>query len=60
MAVNFREPKILHNKYVVKNRISSGSFGVVYLAVDKTTKENVAVKIERTEHASMGTLNKEA
>lgn len=36
---------ILENKYKIKKKISQGGFGKVYLAVDKTTKKEVVVKI---------------
>lgn len=43
----YREPKIFNNKYIIKHQISSGSFGVVYLAYDKHTKEECAIKLEK-------------
>lgn len=56
----YKEPKILNNKYIIKNQISSGSFGIVYLAFDKLTKEQVAVKLEKDGNASLATINRES
>lgn len=56
---SYKEPKIFNNKYIVKNQISSGSFGVVYLAHDKNTKEEVAIKLEKEENEDVCTLERE-
>lgn len=55
---SYKDPKIFNNQYIVKNQISSGSFGVVYLAFDKTTREEVAIKLEKYED-DMCTLDRE-
>lgn len=47
LPASYKDPKIFNNKYIIKNQISSGSFGTVYLAFDKTTKEEVAIKLEK-------------
>lgn len=47
------EPKIFDNKYIIKQQLSSGSFGIVYLAFHKLTKEEVAVKLEKGEHETL-------
>jgi len=47
LPASYKDPKIFNNKYIVKNKISSGSFGTVYLAFDKNTKEEVAIKLEK-------------
>ncbi|CAD8045530.1 unnamed protein product [Paramecium primaurelia] len=49
----YLEPKIFDNKYIIKNQLSSGSFGVVYLAIHKITREEVAVKLEKGEHETL-------
>ena len=59
LIAKYKEPKILNNKYIIKNQLSSGSFGVVYLAFDKITKEEVAVKLEKEENEEVGTLERE-
>jgi casein kinase I family protein HRR25 len=56
---SYKDPKIFNNKFIVKNQISSGSFGVVYLAHDKYTKEEVAVKLEKEENEDVCTLERE-
>ncbi|CAD8055776.1 unnamed protein product [Paramecium primaurelia] len=50
---SYLEPKIFDNKYIIKNQLSSGSFGVVYLAIHKITREEVAVKLEKGEHETL-------
>ncbi|CAD8065708.1 unnamed protein product [Paramecium sonneborni] len=50
---SYLEPKIFDNKYIIKNQLSSGSFGVVYLAIHKVTREEVAVKLEKGEHETL-------
>ena len=56
---SYRDPKIFNNQYIIKNQISAGSFGIVYLAVDKITKEEVAVKLEKIETEDVATLDRE-
>lgn len=56
---SYKDPKIFNNKYIVKGQISSGSFGVVYLAFDKITKEEVAIKLEKEENEDVCTLERE-
>ena len=55
---SYKDPKIFNNKYIVKSQISSGSFGVVYLAFDKVTKEELAIKLEK-EDDDVCTLERE-
>ncbi|CAD8071373.1 unnamed protein product [Paramecium sonneborni] len=50
---SYLEPKIFDNKYIIKNQLSQGSFGVVYLAIHKVTREEVAVKLEKGEHETL-------
>ena len=59
LPASYREPKIFNNKYIIKNQLSSGSFGVVYLAFDKHTREEVAVKLEKEENEDVCTLDRE-
>ncbi|CAD8049712.1 unnamed protein product [Paramecium sonneborni] len=50
---SYLEPKIFDNKYIIKQQLSSGSFGVVYLAIHKITREEVAVKLEKGEQETL-------
>jgi len=57
---NYKDHKIFNNKYIIKNEISSGSFGIVFLAYDKHTKEEVAIKLEKYDGSSdLITLDRE-
>ncbi|CAD8205423.1 unnamed protein product [Paramecium octaurelia] len=56
---SYRDPKIFNNKYIIKQQISSGSFGIVYLAFDKHTREEVAVKVEKEENEDASSLDRE-
>ncbi len=47
LPASYLEPKIFNNQYIVKHQISSGSFGIVYFAFDKNTKEEIAIKCEK-------------
>ena len=40
------EDKLINGRYVIKNKIGSGSFGDVYVAIDIKTQEKVAFKVE--------------
>lgn len=44
---------------MVKKKISSGSFGVVFHGYDKITKEEVAIKLEKEENEEIKSLNRE-
>jgi serine/threonine protein kinase len=35
----------LEGRYILKNKISQGGFGKVYLAIDKITKHEVVIKV---------------
>ncbi|CAD8134137.1 unnamed protein product [Paramecium octaurelia] len=50
---SYLEPKIFDNKYIIKQKLSSGSFGIVYLAIHKVTREEVAVKLEKGEQETL-------
>lgn len=41
-----RVPRIIAGRYLVVNKLASGSFGVVYKGLDILTNEKVAIKIE--------------
>ena len=56
---HYNEPKIFNNQYIVRNQISSGSFGTVYLVHDKITMEEFALKLEKEENEQIGSLDRE-
>ena len=35
----------MEGRYILKNKISQGGFGKVYLAIDKITKHEVVIKV---------------
>ena len=37
---------LFNNRYLLKRKISSGSFGTVYHSIDTETKQSVAIKLE--------------
>jgi len=53
-------PSLIDNKYFVRDKIGSGSFGQLYSAVNKETNSLVAVKIEKRNPNASLTLQKEA
>lgn len=59
LPASYKDPKIFNNQYIITSMISSGSFGVVYLAFDKRTKEQYAVKLEKEENEDVATLDRE-
>ena len=52
--------KIIFSKYQIVKRIGKGSFGTVYLGRVISTEEKVAIKMEKREKSSQGTLETEA
>lgn len=44
---------------MVVKKISSGSFGVVFLGLDKESKEDVAIKVEKEENEEVKSLERE-
>jgi len=50
---------VFNNQYVVKKKLSSGSFGVVFLGEDKTNQVEVALKIEKEENEEARSLDRE-
>ncbi|CAD8047005.1 unnamed protein product [Paramecium sonneborni] len=51
--------QIFNNQFVIKKRISSGSFGVVYQGFDLRSTENVAIKVEKQEIDDLFSLDRE-
>jgi len=51
--------KVFNNRYVVVKKISSGSFGVVFLGLDRDTKQDVAIKVEKEENEEVKSLERE-
>ena len=51
--------KIINNNFILKKKISSGSFGVVFSAVTKNLKEFVAVKIEKDSPEEESSIDRE-
>ncbi len=56
---NYSEPKIFNNQFIIKSKISSGSFGIVYLAYDKYNREELAIKCEKESKQDAGTIDRE-
>lgn len=48
-----------NQQYQLKRKISSGSFGIVFLAVDTHTKEEVAIKVERNDNQDPRSMDRE-
>ncbi|CAK71630.1 unnamed protein product (macronuclear) [Paramecium tetraurelia] len=51
--------KIFNNQYQIIKKLSSGSFGVVFLGVDLLTKQEVAIKVEKEENEEVRSLERE-
>lgn len=51
--------RIFNNQFLVKKKISSGSFGVVFLGLDKIGKEEVAIKVEKEDNEEVKSLERE-
>lgn len=51
--------KVFNGRFVVKKKISSGAFGVVYLAYDRTTNADCALKLEKEDNEEMRSLERE-
>lgn len=51
--------KIFANRFVYKSKLSSGSFGVVYLVHDRATNIDCALKVEKEENIETKTLERE-
>lgn len=59
LASKYQDPKIFNNQFIIKEKLSAGSFGTVYLAFDKYTREEVAIKVEKSLKSQVGTLERE-
>ena len=57
--VNHNHPKVINGQYLLKKRISSGSFGDVYLSQDLKSKDFYAVKIERHQDEEVSSVDRE-
>ncbi|KAL4502231.1 hypothetical protein ABPG72_000466 [Tetrahymena utriculariae] len=54
-----KESKIFNNQWILKKKVSSGSFGVVFIGMDKNTKEFVAIKLEKEDNEDIRSLDRE-
>lgn len=59
MSKPTKEIKMFNNQYLVKKKISSGSFGVVFLGIDKLSGLEVAMKIEKEDNEETRSLDRE-
>ncbi|CAD8150639.1 unnamed protein product [Paramecium pentaurelia] len=53
------QQKVFLNRFVVKKKISSGAFGVVFLVFDKQTNQEHALKLEKEDNEEMRSLERE-
>ncbi|CAK82001.1 unnamed protein product (macronuclear) [Paramecium tetraurelia] len=51
--------RVFMNRFVVKKKISSGAFGVVFLVFDKQTNQDAALKLEKEDNEEMRSLERE-
>lgn len=49
--------KVYNNQYLLKKKISQGSYGIVFEGEDQLNKQQVAIKVEKKEKTS--TLDRE-
>ena len=55
------QDKIIDNKFHLKSKISSGSFGEVYCAIDLEKKDYIAIKLDKAKESNkVSTLTREA
>lgn len=57
--MSFIGARIFANRFVLKEKLSSGSFGVVYLVHDRATNIDCALKVEKEENIETKTLERE-
>ncbi|CAD8174043.1 unnamed protein product [Paramecium octaurelia] len=51
--------KVFNNQYSIIKKLSSGSFGVVFLGQDIISKQEVAIKVEKEENEEVKSLERE-
>ena len=51
--------KIFNKQYLVGKKISSGSFGVVFLGFDNESNQEVAIKVEKEENEEVKSMERE-
>ncbi|CAD8066061.1 unnamed protein product [Paramecium sonneborni] len=51
--------KVFNNQYQIVKKLSSGSFGVVFLGQDLLSKQEVAIKVEKEENEEVKSLERE-
>ncbi|CAD8072850.1 unnamed protein product [Paramecium primaurelia] len=51
--------KVFNNQYSIVKKLSSGSFGVVFLGQDIISKQEVAIKVEKEENEEVKSLERE-
>ncbi|CAK56660.1 unnamed protein product (macronuclear) [Paramecium tetraurelia] len=51
--------RIFNNQFSVQKKLSAGSFGIVFLGLDQSTKQEVAIKVEREENEDVRSLDRE-
>ncbi|CAD8153908.1 unnamed protein product [Paramecium pentaurelia] len=51
--------KVFNNQYSIVKKLSSGSFGVVFLGQDIISKQDVAIKVEKEENEEVKSLDRE-
>ncbi|CAD8146376.1 unnamed protein product [Paramecium octaurelia] len=57
--MSLNSPKIFGNRFIFKKKLSQGSFGIVYLVLDRATNTECALKAEKEEYEESKTLEKE-
>lgn len=57
--MSLNSPKIFGNRFIFKKKLSQGSFGIVYLVLDRATNTECALKAEKEEHEETKTLERE-
>ena len=50
---------MFNNQFIVRKKLSSGSFGVVFQGEDKQTGELIALKIEKEDNEEARSLDRE-
>ena len=50
---------MFNGRYVMKKKISAGSFGVVFHGFDKISKEEIALKLEKEDNEEVKSIDHE-